>query len=271
MLYTANMSDDQASPTSKPAIEPMVISAPFGNYIQPRQTTATLGTFTVAERPGRVWRVIKTVRYYPGIKTWVNKIGLRNPGMPWLVKQVELGRKDVSDKIISVHGFSDEDWTSLLGDIAKLKPLAVELNMSCPNVGAIEWPLSLFDDALATGVEVIVKLPPVRYELMAKQAMEAGVRLFHCCNTLPVPHGGLSGKALMPVSLACIGELRGWPGGSELRIIGGGGVTSVQDIDAYVDAGVEHVALGTKTMNPLLLLTYWPITGLVDHAIARLG
>lgn len=249
----------------------MVISAPFGNYIQPHNATATLGTFTTQERPGRVWRVIKTVRYYPGIKTWVNKIGLRNPGMPWLIKQVELGRKDVRDKIVSIHGFSDADWASLLADIAKIKPMAVELNMSCPNVGEIDWPASLFEDALATGVTVIAKLPPVRYEMMLDQAMAAGVKIFHCCNTLPVPAGGLSGKALMPVALTCIRKIRGMPGGSDLRLIGGGGITRVEDIDAYVDAGVEHVALGTKTMNPLLLLTYSPITGLVDHAIARLG
>lgn len=280
MLYTPDMAEDQATQEiqdTPPAtlaptgIQPMVISAPFGNYIQPQHATATLGTFTVKERPGRVWRIIKTVRYYPGLKAWVNKIGLRNPGMPWLIREVELGRKSVDDKIVSIHGFTPEDWTSLLSDIVRIKPMAVELNMSCPNVGEIGWPESLFEQALQTEVEVIVKLPPVRFELMARQAIDAGVRTFHCCNTLPVPSGGLSGKPVMPVTMACIRELRGWWEGESLRIIGGGGITTCEDIDAYVETGVQHVALGTKTMNPLLLLTYAPIVGLVDHAIARLA
>ena len=257
------------SPT--PKLQPLLISAPFGNYIQPQGATATLGTFTAAERKGRVWRILKTVRYYPGIRAWVNKIGLRNPGMGWLVKQADLGCVDVSDKVVSIHGFTPEDWTSLLDDIAKLKPAAVELNMSCPNVGEIDWPPELFNQAIATEVPVIVKLPPVRYELMARQAIDTGVGTFHCCNTLPVPAGGISGKPLKPVALACIAAIRQWSDGADLRIIGGGGISNVEDIDHYIDAGVQHVALGTKTMNPLLLLTHTPIMGLVDHAIARLG
>ena len=260
----------------------MIISAPFGNYIQPKETTPTLGTFTAAARPGRLWRILKTVRYYPGIRAWVNKIGLRNPGIAWLKAQVDLGRVGVDDKIVSIHGFTPDDWTLLLKEIAELKPLAVELNMSCPNVGEISWPPDLFERAVeACGgsgggsggntTKVIVKVPPVRFHDMVEQARAAGVTIFHCCNTLPVPAGGVSGKPLKPVALECIRWMRARPDAAELTLIGGGGISTVQDIDDYLDAGVQHVALGTKTMNPLLLLSYAPIRGLIDHAIARLG
>ena len=249
----------------------MIISAPFGNYIQPEGATPTLGTFTAAARPGRLWRIVKTVRYYPRIRAWVNKIGLRNPGIDWLKTQVDAGRKRVDDKLVSIHGFDATDWRRLLDDIAALKPLAVELNMSCPNVGEIHWPPTLFEQAVETGVPVVVKLPPVRFHDMAEQALAAGVRLFHCCNTLPVPAGGVSGKPLKPVALECIVWMRRRPEAAELTLIGGGGITTVDDIDDYVAAGVQHVALGTVTMNPLLLITHTPIAGLIDHAIARLG
>jgi len=249
-------------------ILPLIISAPFGNYIQPTGATATLGTFTAMARGGRVWRILKTVRYYPRLKAWINQIGLRNPGIDWLVDKVNAGRVDVADKIVSIHGFDDAQWYTLLEKTAALKPAAIELNMSCPNVGEINWPGDLFSRAVATGVRVIVKLPPVNYDLLFAQAYDAQVRWYHCCNTLPTPRGGISGTPLKPVALQCIRDLCGRH--DDLVIIGGGGVRSVSDIDDYLDAGANHIAVGVKTMNPIYLLTHAPLQPLIDHACEKL-
>lgn len=254
------------APQPAPGIAPVVISAPFGNYIQPAGATATLGTFTAAARPGRVWRVLKTVRYYPRLKAWVNRIGLRNPGLPWLIQRVEAGKIDARDKLVSIHGFAADDWWQLLEGIERVRPLGVELNMSCPNVGHIDWPEALFERAVATGVPVVAKLPPVNYDDMLAQAIDAGVRCFHCCNTLPVPAGGVSGKPLKPVSLSVIRALRARPDGGTLTIIGGGGIYDPGDIDDYRAAGADHFALGTKVMNPKYLLTHGPLRALIDAA-----
>jgi dihydroorotate dehydrogenase len=257
-----------------PRLEALVISAPFGNYIRPRGATPTLGTFTASARPGRWWRVVRTVRYYPRAGAWINQIGLRNPGIEWLARRVGEGRVDAGRAILSIHGFTDADWRVLLARASEIRPLAVELNMSCPNVGHVNWPASLFADAMATGVPVIVKLPPVRFEEMTREALGAGVRALHCCNTIPVPRGGISGKPLKPVSIQCIGAVRaiarGAGGEGELVIIGGGGITTPGDIDEYVAAGATHVAIGTKAMNPLLLVTHAPLRPLVEHAARAL-
>jgi dihydroorotate dehydrogenase len=255
-------------------VQPLIISAPFGNYIQPVGATATLGTFTALRRPGRFWRVIRTVRYYPRIGAWVNQIGLRNPGIDWLTQQVRAGRIDPPDKIISIHGFDDAEWRTLLEQTQEIKPLAIELNMSCPNVGHINWPPDLFERAGATGLPIIVKLPPVNFHAMTRQALDAGLRNFHCCNTIPVPRGGVSGKPLKPVAIQCIGEVRSIARAlniePEIRIIGGGGITTPDDIDDYAAAGAHRVAIGTKAMNPLLLLTHQPLQSLIHHAEKRL-
>ncbi len=248
----------------------LVVSAPFGNYVQPEGALATLGTFTAARRPGRVWRILKTVRWYPRIGGWVNKIGLRNPGIDWLVEKARVGRIDVADKLVSIHGFSDADWYLLLERIAELAPRGVELNLSCPNVGAIEWPVDLFERAVATGVPVVAKLPPVQYELLFEQALAAGIRTFHCCNTLPVPAGGISGSPLKPVALACIRRLQELaPAGvaSELRILGGGGIKRPGDVDDYAAApGVVAIAVGTKVMNPAYLFSASGLAGIRARA-----
>lgn len=257
------------------AAEPrLFVSAPFGNYVQPAGAVATLGTFTARARPGRVWRVLRTVRYYPRLHAWVNRIGLRNPGIAWLAGRVASGRLRVDDKLVSVHGFATDEWWELLDRIAELRPRGVELNMSCPNVGEIDWPQGLFARALATGVPVVVKLPPVQFETMFVQALEAGVRAFHACNTLPVPAGGISGRPLKPVALQCIRRLRDLAGAgawSELRVLGGGGVREPNDVDDYAAHGVCAVAVGTKVMNPVYLLSHRGLQKIAARAEALLA
>jgi dihydroorotate dehydrogenase len=236
----------------------LVVSAPFGNYVQPKGAVATLGTFTAAQRPGRLWRILKTVRYYPRLGAWVNKIGLRNPGIDWLAGRVRAGRIDASDKLVSIHGFVPDDWWRLLDAVAALRPLGVELNMSCPNVGEIDWPPELFARARATGVPVVVKLPPVQFELLLREALAVGLRSFHCCNTLPIPAGGLSGRPLKPVALQCIRRILELVPESQrdaLRIVGGGGVRSASDVDDYARVGVHAVAVGTKLFHPRYLFS----------------
>ena len=250
--------------------QPTILSAPFGNYIQPAGVTATLGTFTAQARGGRLWQILKTVRYYRRLGAWVNKMGLRNPGMTWLVDKVAAGKVDVRDKLVSIHGFTPEDWQQLLKQVTQIAPLGVELNMSCPNVGAIHWPKTLFADAMATGVPVVVKLPPIRYEQMVEQALAAQVKVFHCCNTLPVAGGGMSGRPLKPLALQCLQAIRQQPGADQLTLIGGGGIFAPADVDDYVAAGANHVALGTVAMDPRLLWTHKPIEPLIDHARLKL-
>ena len=174
-------------------------------------------------------------------------------------------------KLVSIHGFTPEDWTVLLEKAAPLEPLAIELNMSCPNVGHIAWPEDLFERAAATGVPIIVKVPPVNYDTMVEQAYAAGLRIFHCCNTLPNPGGGMSGKPLMAVALQCIQDLKRKPYFDELTIIGGGGIYEADDVDAYADLGVKYAAIGTKVMNPKYLFSDSGIAGIKERAESRLG
>ena len=252
----------------------LVVSAPFGNYVQPEGALATLGTFTAAARPGRVWRIVKTVRWYPRIGAWVNKIGLRNPGVDWLVAKARAGRIESGRHLVSVHGFVADDWYALLDKVAALAPRGIELNMSCPNVGHIDWPQDLFARAVVTGVPVVVKLPPVSFEQMFEQAIDAGIRAFHCCNTLPVPAGGLSGQPLKPVALQCIRRLADLVPEAihrELRILGGGGVRTPADVDDYAAHGVVAVAVGTKVMNPRYLFSTKGVAGIRARADASLA
>ena len=78
------------------------IAAPFGNYIKTKNTISVSGSWTVEKRTGRIIQIAKTLRYTK--KGWVNKIGLRNPG-------VELGiTKYREDEVFSIAGIEKDDW-----------------------------------------------------------------------------------------------------------------------------------------------------------------
>lgn len=268
------------SPSAIPGLQPLLISAPFGNYIQPAGCTPTLGTFTAADRGGRpkaLWRCLLTLRYYPRLGAWVNKLGLPNPGVDWYVREVRKGRFRPAEQVVSIHGFCADDWWVLLDKVAATRPLAIELNMSCPNIGHIGWPPELFARAVATGVPVIVKIPPINWETLFDQARAAGVTAFHCCNTLPAPNahpnrgGGISGKPLMGVALQVIQQIRRRPDFDALTLVGGGGITGPADVDRYADLGVKHVAVGTKLFNPRFLFGHAALATIRRRAETRLG
>jgi dihydroorotate dehydrogenase len=242
-------------------IERLVISAPFGNYFGCPHAISTLGTFTPEFRAGRLkrlWRVLLTVRYYPGIGAWKNRLGLPNPGINWLSGHVGCGRIDASDKIVSVSARETSGWAYLLGACFHLvRPAYVELNVSCPSCPG-EPDRSDYREVFAGAARsfpgrVIVKLPPVGYLPIAGEALACGVTGFHCCNTLPTPGGGLSGAPLKLLSLQAVREVRRLAdtSGRALDVlIGGGGVAGTDDARDYLRAGASSVAVAS--------VLFWP-------------
>lgn len=235
-------------------IQPIIIGAPFGNYIRIPNTTQTIGTFTSAYRGGfwtRVWRALSTVRYYHGIRAWKNRMGLPNPGIASLVGQVH------EDKIISVMGFEESDWVRCVETALACRPLAIELNASCPNCPGedrTKYPETLKRLVRLSRKELILKLPPVGYEKLLWTAVDAGISSFHCCNTLPTPGGGLSGKPLKLLSLRCANDVMIWSYWGQrykiTRLVGGGGVTHHEDADDYFRLGCTNVAVASVLFNP---------------------
>ena len=65
----------------------LFISPPFGNYLNLPYTTSIKGSFTLKERPGLFFRILKTLRYSKLNKGWINKIGLRNKGINYAVEK----------------------------------------------------------------------------------------------------------------------------------------------------------------------------------------
>ena len=99
------------------------IAAPFGNYIKTKNTISVSGSWTVEKRTGRIVQIVKTLRYTK--RGWVNKIGLRNPGLTIGLP------KHKTDEVFSIAGIEKNDWRLFAEKIPN--DFNIEVNMSCPN------------------------------------------------------------------------------------------------------------------------------------------
>lgn len=256
----------------------LIISAPFGNYLTFPNAISTIGTYTLAKRAGfwkRLWKIISTIRYHHDYKSWTNRLGLPNPGIDALMAKYDrLGsRLRLSSKILSILGFTKDEWTALAATkIQYLHDLKlVELNLSCPNHNSPEPKIEDIETCikLLTHYDkaIIAKLGPNlnAWDRLGSGLYQAGIRCFHLCNTLPSKMGGVSGKILKPFSLIAIEYFRKIYGGSVI-LIGGGGITSPQDIIDYRNAGADHVSIASTLINPF---NWSKVKNLAAAALAR--
>src|SRR5205823_2930246 len=163
---------------------------------------------------------------------------------------------------------------------------AVEFNVSCHNVN---FPFeTILEDVLARAVRrshhpVLLKLSPdydylaharlaERYDVAGLVAINTlkGLRLDPETGTplLKNRFGGLSGRAVKPVGLRVVAELR--DAGIQLPIVASAGVRSFDDCREYFWAGADAVSLGSEVW----LAPYWqyalgPLRGLLIQRLIQ--
>jgi dihydroorotate dehydrogenase len=221
----------------------LYISAPFGNYINAKNATSVLGTFTVHPRPGRITQILKTLRYSFKDSCWYNSLGLRNPGIDSILKKYPRTR----NQVISIAAIEEKDWRLLWQKIPSNIPL--ELNISCPNVTHFND----YTQDLPHFVErdPIVKLSPTMSETEIKYLYDMGFRSYHSCNTLKTIRGARSGEILKQFAKTQIKFLKKLD--HENYVIAGGGISNFKDIYEYHQCGADGFSLGSVCFNPFKL------------------
>lgn len=198
----------------------------------------------------------------------VNAIGLPNPGIDEFVKEIRKAKSIVAAPlIVSVFGFSPEEYATVALKAMIAGADAVELNVSCPHVEGTgseigQDPKILADVVskvrLAVRVPVIVKLSPNVTDIVeiAETAVKAGADALTAINTvralainaeMAIPilsnrRGGLSGPAIKPVALRCVYDIYER---IKVPIIGCGGITNWRDAVEFLLAGASAVQIGT--------------------------
>jgi len=197
---------------------------------------------------------------------WLNAFGWCNVGIQAYLRDYYPRTRD-QRVIISLGGFSAAEFVSLVDTVNAAVPAgdiaAVEFNVSCHNVN-FDFS-SILAEVLAEAVPrsnhpVILKLSPdYDYLANAQQAARAGVAALTAINTVKAlrldprtgepwlanRYGGLSGRAIKPIGLRVVSELR--DAGVNLPIIATGGARTVDDCREYFWAGADAVSLGSAT------------------------
>jgi dihydroorotate dehydrogenase (NAD+) catalytic subunit len=208
-------------------------------------------------------------RLVPVASGLLNAIGLQNPGIDaYLAHDVAKFADRPCAVIGSVAGFSVDDYAYVTERLAARHEIdAIELNISCPNVGH-EGETFACDPALAeratraartaTGKTLIVKLSPNVTDIasIARVVEAAGADALAVVNTVrgmsidverAVPRlgngsGGLSGAAIRPIALLAVWEVAA---AVRIPIVGQGGIETARDALEFVLAGASAVSIGT--------------------------
>lgn len=226
-----------------------------------------------------------SVVYLPEIHSVINAVGLANPGC--INFGNELRGIDSGIKfIVSVYGSSPDEFVSVINCIGKYcvknRPLAFELNLSCPHAKKLGMAVGTDPEVVeeivgeaksATNIPIWVKLTPniTDITIIGNSAVSAGADALVAINTIKallidiktkIPilgniRGGLSGKAIKPVGLRAIFDLYDFLG-SSVPLIGLGGISNWQDVVEYLLAGACAVQIGSALSNfssPKILIT----------------
>ena len=219
----------------------------------------TIGSVTLRPRIGNPKpRMVK----YPGLRAMVNAMGLPSRGFSDLVsrlnKVVDLSRRFRVRTIISLAGFSIEEFVVMLDRLKGFGIDAVEINISSPTYHG-SWLSDIgYLGKLLRAIEgfnkpLFVKIPLGAsidfYRWITERADSHGYGLT-IANTLPireqrvsVGYGGLSGYPVYKLVRALIRKVRVW--GFRGPVIGIGGVFHGEQVLELLRIGADLVGVVT--------------------------
>lgn len=235
-----------------------------------------LGAVTVKSLSADPWPGNPAPRVHPaaGGAAMLNSVGLQGPGVAaWrrddLPPMLVAGARVVA----SIWGRSVDDYAEAAAAMAGAEVVAVEVNLSCPNLdgGRHLFAQSAADSAAViesvaaavAPVPVWAKLTAVTASIVeiAESVAAAGASAVTLVNTLlgmvldveartfalgsGPGGGGLSGPAIHPVAVRAVHDVRAAL--PDLPIVGTGGVRTGEDAVELLLAGASAVGVGTAT------------------------
>jgi dihydroorotate dehydrogenase (NAD+) catalytic subunit len=197
----------------------------------------------------------------------LNAMGLPNPGVHQFVKEVTEAKALGVPIVVSIYGFSLEEFAEVASYTVKAGVDALELNVSCPHVEKTGSEIGQDPQLVGEVVKevkktvqkpVFVKLTPNVDDIteVAKAAVEGGADAITAINTvramainIETAHpilanriGGLSGPAIKPIAVRCVYEVYREV---DVPVVGCGGIATWRDAVEFMLAGASAVQVGT--------------------------
>lgn len=199
----------------------------------------------------------------------LNSIGLQNSGIYNFIENIYPNVKDLGPKIIvNFYGATEDEYIAVAKELNKIDVLAVEMNVSCPNIHAGGQSFGEKAEVLYNLTKkvkkelkhpLIVKLTPnvTDITVLAEAAISAGADGLSLINTLKGLAidiekaefkiarrvAGYSGAGIKPVALRMVYEVR--KKFKDIPIIGIGGIEKYSDVVEFAMLGVNAVQVGT--------------------------
>ena len=236
---------------------------------------AGLGAVVVKSLSAEPWAGNPAPRVHETTAGMLNSVGLQNPGVEaWLADELPDLVATGARVVASIWGFTVESYEKAAAMLASAPPevVAVEVNLSCPNVESRRHMFAHSATATAEVVEATAavgarprwaKLSPNVTDLteIAVAALDAGAEAVTLINTVmglaldPVTRkarlgnfgGGLSGAAIHPVAVRAVNDVH--QARPDATIVGVGGVTRAEDVVELLLAGASAVQVGTATFR----------------------
>lgn len=203
----------------------------------------------------------------------INSVGLQNPGVDKVISEELPKLKKCFHKPVmaNVSGFSIEEYVETVKRLDTEDIIGwFEINISCPNVhgGGMSFGVSPENAGAVTKAvkavtskPVIIKLSPNVTDIVAiaKACEENGADGISLINTLlgmkidlktkkPVVKnkmGGFSGPAIKPVAIRMVYQVYE---AVKIPIVGGGGVSTAEDVIEMMLAGASAVQIGAANL-----------------------
>lgn len=192
-------------------------------------------------------------------------------------------KHDFPEKVLiaSIMGRNEEEWTRLAHDMETAGADMIECNFSCPQmvgeglgaeIGENPELVARYTAAVRKGTElpVLAKMTPNinHMEIPAKAAVAAGADGIAAINTIrsimnidlesfmseprvngQSIEGGYSGKAVKPIALRFINEMRKDPALADVPISGMGGIENWRDAMEFLLMGCSNLQVTTAVMQ----------------------
>jgi dihydroorotate dehydrogenase (NAD+) catalytic subunit len=237
---------------------------------------SSLGAVVVKSLSAEPWAGNPAPRVTEVDAGMLNSVGLQNPGVDaWLEDELPALLATGARVVASIWGFTVEAYEKAATALAGAPPgvVAVEVNLSCPNV---ESRRAMFAHSAALTADAVeatagcgrprwAKLSPNVTDVteIAGAALQAGAEALTLVNTvmgmaidvetrrfrLGAGGGGLSGPAIRPVAVRAVHDVcAAFP---DAAIVGVGGVATGEHAVELLLAGASAVQVGTATFaNP---------------------
>jgi dihydroorotate dehydrogenase (NAD+) catalytic subunit len=274
-------------------------TAGYGNEFAPYFDLASIGAVVTKSIAPFEWAGNPAPRVHPTPQGMINAVGLQGPGIGhWLAHELPALAATGATVVCSIWGRSVDDYrraAEMLAD-APSDVIAVEVNLSCPN---LEGRGSIFAHDAELSAAVIAATAACRRPRWAKLSANtdrivdiagachaAGAEAVTLINTLLAltfdratlrpslgnGGGGLSGRAIHPVAVRAVNDVRrALP---DLPVIGVGGVASGWDAIEMMLAGAQAVQVGTASFadpRACARIADEMVTFATERGIARLA